>query len=189
MTSNPKSDARLRAALLMLPGPDALQTREALDEVLARSRRSTRGRRYAVPLAAAAAVVAVVAVLTVLLPRGGERETPPAGPDATAVEGTWRRAVSGAEPPGWNGTWRITLDADGVLDMRAPAAADVQVDGASFRIDADRLLVDPFVNDACADTDPGVYRWQRDGSRLVLTAVSELCAARAAVFEGTWTIP
>ena len=190
MSDDPRLDARLRAALLDGPAPDELRTRAALDDVLARSSASQRRRRVAIPLAVAAAVLAVLAVLPVLVPRGDDRERPqPVEPVPTAVEGSWRRTAQGLGPAGWDGAWQVTLDADGVLRVRGPVSADVRVDGASYRVDGDLLLLDPFVNDVCADADAGLYRWRRAGDRLVLSAVEEPCPAREALFDGTWSRP
>lgn len=187
MSDDPRADARLRAALLTLPAPDPARTHVALAEVLDRSARRTGTVRHVVPLAVAAVLLAVLVLLPVVLAGRDRQEAPPATPDATALEGTWQRDVSGAGVDGWNGPWRILLDRSGVLGMIGPRGGTVEVDGASYRVVDDRVLVDPFVNDVCADTDPGAYRWQVEGSRLVLTVVDDPCTPRAAVLEGTWT--
>jgi hypothetical protein len=185
VTDDARLDARVRSVLTDLPVPDEAATRAALVTVLQRSggRRTDRGP-WVVPAAAAAAVLAVAALATAFLGRSQPEHPAPAEP--ASVVGSWERQVSGARLPGWDGGWRMTLSADGVLTLAGPATATDSSEGASYADSGGRLRVDAFVNSACAELPAGVYAWNRDAQGLTLTLVEDPCDARPDLFAGRW---
>lgn len=179
-------DARVRGVLTELPIPDETTTRDVLATVLQRSEGPTRRdhRPWLVPAAAAAAVAVLAALATTFVDLSHPEAPAPAG--TTSVVGSWERHVTGAETSGWDGQWRMTLEADGVLTLDGPAAATESSEGASYA-DADGLLrVDAFVNSACPELPAGEYAWTRDASGLTLTLVEDRCGPRVDLFAGRW---
>lgn len=183
-------DAQVRSALTDLPAPDDMATRAALDTVVRRSRAlrpvpPSKGRSWVVP--ATAAAVAVILVATLATAFLGRSEPPVPAPGApSSLVGSWERQVRGAETPGWNGRWRMTLSADGVMSLAGPTRAADSVEGASYAESRGRLRVDVFVNSACPELPAGVYGWARDSGGLRLTLDEDPCRSRADLFVGRW---
>ncbi len=187
MTPDPGFDAQIRTALLAVPGPDDADTRDALRTVLARTGRPARRRSGPLVIAAAAAAIAAVVVVPVVV-QDDPRPPPsvqPTDPARPALVGAWRRTVGPGEEV--SGSWRMELREDGVMVLAAPASSSVQTDGISYEATAGDVRFDAFVNDLCAELPAGAYRWSVSEAGLRLTVVDETCAARALVFEGTWT--
>jgi hypothetical protein len=184
VTDDARLDARVRSVLTDLPVPDDADTRAALVTVLQRSggRRTDRGP-WVVPTAAAAAMVAIAALAAFL---GRSQPEPPAPAEPASVVGSWERQVSGAQLPGWDGGWRMTLSADGFHTLAGPPTATDSSEGASYVDSGGRLRVDAFVNSACAELPAGVYAWNRDARGLTLTLVADACDARPDLFAGRW---
>ncbi len=161
-----------------------------------RRHRRAWARSAGVALAAAAAVVAVVVAGPVLRDRNqpppATRTTVSPTPTTaitTALLRTWQRTV-GAVPatPAVDGVWsmRLARNDGGVLALTGPVAGPA-TDGVAYTVDADRLRVNAFANDLCANLAAGVYRWTVDGKSLTLAVISDPCGARVAVFGGRWT--
>jgi hypothetical protein len=161
-----------------------------------RRHRRTWARSAGVALAAAAAVVAVVVAGPVLrdghhpppATRTTVRPTPTTG-SAGALLRSWHRTV-GAVPatPAVAGGWsmRLTRNDHGVLGLTGPAGGPA-TDGVAYSLEADRLRVDAFANDLCANLAAGAYRWSVTRGALTLAVISDPCDARVAVFAGRWT--
>ena len=161
-----------------------------------RRHRRAWARSAGVALAAAAAVVAVVVAGPVLRDRNqplpATRTTVSPTPTTgitIALLRTWQRTV-GAMPatPAIDGDWSMRLAPTdrGVLALTGPVGGPA-TDGVAYAVDADRLRVNAFANDLCANLDVGVYRWTVAGGALTLAVVSDPCGARTAVFAGRWT--
>ena len=75
---------------------------------------------------------------------------------------------------------------NGVLALTGPAGGPA-TDGVSYAVDADRLRVNAFANDMCANLDAGEYRWSVTRGALILAVISDPCDVRVAVFGGRWT--
>jgi hypothetical protein len=178
-------DAQVRGALAELPMPDDRQTREALVDVLRRSRAERSTPRWLVPTLVAAAVVAIVGLAGTFVQLRDPGDPQPAAP-AGEVRGGWGRELAGAQQPGWDGRWLMTFDREGVFGLYGPASADASSDGASYALTKDTLRVDVFVNNACSELPAGVYTWSRAGNVLTLTLVEDPCAARAELLAGSW---
>ncbi len=186
MTDDTRLDARVRGALTDLPMPDDAQTLEALRVVLERSsgpRRQVRG--WVAPVLVAAAVLLIALVVGTWPERNATVQ--PAAPDRTdALVGQWERRVTDASTPGWNGTWRVILTRDGILQLRAPDTVSISTEGASWSATAGALRTDVFVNSVCAEQPAGVYFWHIEGGDLGLAAEQDGCVERSDVFAGTW---
>ena len=64
------------------------------------------------------------------------------------------------------------------------------VSGTIFTADRDRLRINLFAQDVCADQGDGEYLWSRKGDRLVLAVSHDPCAARARFFaDNEWVVP
>jgi hypothetical protein len=179
-------DARVRGALIELPAPDDAATRDALHVVLERSRGPRRRPRTWVAPVLAAAAVAVLALLAGRLVDEPDPTTPEPAAPTEALVGPWVRQVTSSESPDWDGRWRLTLTADGVLTLSAPDGAAASSEGASYAATDNQLRSDVFVNSVCSEMPAGVYAWAVVGESLTLSAVDDQCVDRVEVFVGTW---
>ena len=192
-------DAELREDLHSRGDRLAVDVEAALRTVSARTGQRRHRRtlaRSAGALGAATAVVAVVVAGPVLHDRNqpppATRTTVNPTPTTRSVSSllrTWQRTV-GAVPttPAVEGRWsmRLTRTDNGVLALTGHVGGPA-TDGVAYSLEADRLRVNAFANDLCANLDAGVYRWSVTGGALTLAVISDPCDARAAVFGGRWT--
>ena len=193
-------DAELREDLHLRGDRLAVDVEAALRSLNAQTDRARYRRTWArsagAALAAAAAVVAVVVAGPVL--RDGHHPPPatritvsptPTNGSASALLRTWQRTVGAVTAtPAVAGGWsmRLARNDNGVLALTGPAGGPA-TDGVAYTVAADRLRVNAFANDLCANLDVGVYRWTVAGGALTLAVISDPCGARAAVFGGRWT--
>jgi hypothetical protein len=91
----------------------------------------------------------------------------------------WKLAGSGYPV----GTWRFDVDEEGLVDVYNPGMSGVDF-STEFAVSGDRLTVDSVP--VCPGTR-GRYTWRATNRALTLTvAKDKRCAARAALFGGTW---
>ena len=86
------------------------------------------------------------------------------------------------------GEYTMTLGANGVLDLTAPAGfvEGRSPSGISFRISGDTFTTNAFVNVACSNT-VGRYRWTLTGTELSFEPLVEACGVRRTLFvSGVW---
>ena len=188
MTDDTRLDAQMRSALAELPMPDDIETRAALGDVLRRSRAEPTPSRWRAPVMVAAAVVAIVLLAGVLIGLGSGDQSPPVADPGSQLRGDWQRDVH-SHQQGWNGTWSMRFDHDGVFELVGPATTSASTEGASYALEAHSLRVDVFVNNVCSELPAGRYLWSRTGDVLTLTVLEDRCPVRAALLRGSWRTP
>jgi hypothetical protein len=190
-------DDRLRNALRDQADSFVPPVETALDRVRARGE---RWRNATVTLAAsAAAAIAIGGVWAVSELNGQDALQPartptaPASPtsaaegDASPLRGTITADV--AQPPALTGTWTLTLNGNGTMDVEPPADHQGDVSGALFTADTTSFRTRLFEGDRCRGDGTGFYTWLRVGRRIEFQAVSDTCADRTTFFENaTWAV-
>jgi hypothetical protein len=86
------------------------------------------------------------------------------------------------------GEYTMTLGANGVLDLTAPAGfvEGRSPSGITFRISGDEFTTNAFVNVACSNT-VGRYRWGLSGTELSFEPLVDPCSVRRTLFaSGVW---
>jgi hypothetical protein len=162
----------------------------AMDRFFRRRERRDRRRRVAA-ICLALGVTAAGALLAV---RALSSDEPvPAAPPKTDQEllaelaGTYTVTLDDSTPAvrenDMAGEYTMTLGANGVLDLTAPAGFVEGRDpsGITFRISGDMLTTNAFVNVACSNT-VGRYRWTLSGTELSFEPLVDPCAVRRTLF-------
>lgn len=186
-------DQRLRRGLRPAatdPGPD---TMAALDRVEQRAGRLARRTKVGVGALLAAAVVLTIGG-TVAVQRDDRPDTDQLAVDGTSttdqrLEGTY--VVDVADSPaslqeGMAGRWVVSLEPNGVLEVRPPPDYSGATLGIAYRVEGDQLRTDALVEPGCqADSSfVGTYDWALTGDTLSFTVVEDECAARRILFTG-----
>jgi hypothetical protein len=111
----------------------------------------------------------------------------PAAGVPAALRGSWKRAMTLRD---WGsdgyplGTWRFDVDDDGAVNVYLPRTDSVDF-STEFAVAGRRLTIDAV---PLCPGETGGYSWRANGDELMFTAVDDdECAARAALFGGTWT--
>lgn len=142
-------------------------------------------RRAVAGVAVAGAVAIVAAAAPALLETlRHQRPKPATNPPSLPIAGTYTttiRAPSDDADPGAVGTWLLTLEGDGTLDLASLTNGDVRRSVTHYQFTEHEFLTTALVGGAC----PGVgrYTWTRTGSTLTFDVVNDGCALRAAIFS------
>jgi hypothetical protein len=181
-------DRRLRDALqrsAVVVDPDVAPN---LATVRRRTRRLViRQRVTSALLAAAMVVVVVVAGPWVLDVIGSQRETPAARPSPSALVGSYKVDLSGADSRlaarGLAGSWMLTLNGDGSVLWNAPPGAGVTegLPRDTYQVTGAQLVTNLFQTNLCRGSGVGSYSWVRSGGTLTLVAVSDGCELRRTI--------
>jgi hypothetical protein len=102
---------------------------------------------------------------------------------------TLDEAAPGASADGLVGSWLMTLNATGAMDVTAPAsfqAGITHLSGISFSLAGDVFTTNAFYTIECNSN--GRYTWSRVGERLTLTPIDDPCASRRTLLTADWTI-
>lgn len=190
-------DERLRSALREQAESFLPPVESALDTVRARGGRR-RSATVALGAAAAAAVALGGAWAVSELPVG---DVPPAAQTPTAPATTTgpapqeasplrgRITADVAEPAALAGTWTLTLNGNGTMDVEPPAGYEGDVSTALFTASSTSLRTSLFQESLCRDDGTGFYSWLRVGERIELHEVSDTCADRSTFFgSATWVV-
>jgi hypothetical protein len=188
-----REDLRARGDQLVVDVESGLSALTARADRI--GRRRARARWAGLALTAVTAAVALIVAgplwhVTETAPSTGPRTIRPAPATgaAEALFGTWQRTVVSASTDALvAGSWsmRLTRTDNGALSLTGPAGGP-STDGVAYSVQADRLRINAFANDACAGLSAGVYRWTALDHTLTLTVVADPCGARTAVFGGSW---
>jgi hypothetical protein len=168
-----------------------------LDAVIRRTRRRMVVRRSLATVVAVPTVVLALILAPHLLEtvRGSTRPAsqpttappPTQGPTTTYLSGTFTRSLSGSlavvRANGVAGTWTITTDAHGRLQLLAPPSFAGHQATRLFVQDANHMRTDAFGGGICKGVRGGTYSWARAGSVLMFTVVQDPCDARAAIIS------
>lgn len=161
----------------------------SLDAVRRRGRRAVRARMARAGgfvVAAAAAAVLVAVAIRPGVPEDRSPAPPVAAPSPTA-ELFSRYEADVTRPRSLAGRWGIELSGNGSAIVTPPDGYAGVVSGTIFTADRERLRINLFAQDVCADLGNGEYAWSRDGDRLVLAVSNDSCGARARFFsDNAW---
>jgi hypothetical protein len=94
-----------------------------------------------------------------------------------------RYAADVVRPQRLAGRWVLELRGNGSVLVTPPDGYAGVVTGTIFTADRERLRINLFAQDVCADLGNGEYRWSRQGDRLLLTATHDPCQARTRFFS------
>ena len=165
-----------------------------LDATLRRAAEPSRASVLGTVLAASAATVALVIAIRLLgIPNAGigdPSSDPTASPTASgpnaAVAGTYSVALLDADAGveasdlGLAGTWSITLEPSGAIEVEPPTTfVGSRAGGHTFSLDGSTLRTDLYYNDYCSSI--GVYRWETRGGGLALTVAEDDCEIRRTI--------
>lgn len=184
-------EERLRIGLRREESVVDVSTDDALAAVHHRLGRRRIGRWTAGIASAAAVAAAGLVGLPLIIGTEGNDVTPPAasGPataDPRALHGTYEvdvADVAGTRALGVQGTWRVTVRADGVLDLAPPEGYGHPTSGAGYVASADRLTTNALVSHpGCQSGAAGSYAWSRTGDLVRFEVIDDACLARAALF-------
>jgi hypothetical protein len=166
----------------------------AMDRFFRRRERRDRRRRVAA-ICLALGVTAAGALLAVRAL--SSNEPIPAAPKTdeellAELAGTYTITLDDSTPAvranDMAGEYTMTLGANGVLDLTAPAGfvEGRSPSGITFRISGDGFTTNAFVNVACSNT-VGRYRWSLSGAELSFEPLGEPCGIRRTLFaSGVW---
>jgi len=182
-------DARLREGLQRSMSAIDSDAERLLGDARRRGRRRLVIRR-AVAIVAVAATVAIVAMAApiVLHTVRDQRPRPATIPSSLPIAGTYTSTITaaGGVEPGSVGTWLLTLEADGTLDLASLTNGDFGRSVTQYQATQDGFLTTALTGGTCSGV--GRYTWSRSGSALTFTVVSDPCPLRAAIFSShPWT--
>jgi hypothetical protein len=178
-------DARLREGLHR--SMSAIETDP--DSHLADARRRGRRRVMIRWTASVIAVATTVVIVTVVAPGvmdllRDQRHQPAEAPTLLPIAGTYTATISKRDAHGDErsaGTWLLTLDRDGTLDLASLTNGDIGRSITQYQIGSGRFLTTAFSGTTCSGV--GHYVWSRSGSTLTFAVVSDPCALRVAIFS------
>jgi hypothetical protein len=182
-------DARLREGLQRsMSAVDADAGRLLGDARRRGHRRLVIGRAVvAVAVATVIAIVVVAAPIVLDIVRD-QRLRPATIPSSSQIAGTYTSTITatvGVEP-GSVGTWLLTIEADGTLDLASLSNGDFGRSVTQYQATKDGFLTTALTGGACSGV--GRYTWSRSGSALTFTVLSDPCPLRAAIFSShPWT--
>jgi len=157
-----------------------------------------RGRRLLVIRRAVAAVAVAAAVAIVAVAGPGvldivrdQRHRPAAPPSLVPISGTYTTTIrtsdtTGDTDAGAVGTWLLTLDGNGTLDLASLTNGDVGRSITQYQVSGGEFITTALTGSTCSGT--GRYAWSRIGSSLTFAVVSDPCPLRVAIFSSRpWT--
>jgi hypothetical protein len=178
-------DARLRDGLQRSMSAIDVDPDSRLDDARRRGHRRVVVRRAASVVAFAAVVVIVtLAAPGVLDVLRDQRHQPAKAPSLLPIAGTYTATITTRDAHGDSrlaGTWLLTLDRDGTLDLASLTNGDVGRSVTQYQIGDGRFLTTALSGRSCSGV--GRYTWSRNGSTLTFTIVSDPCALRVAIFS------
>lgn len=157
-----------------------------------------RGHRRHVIRRAAAVVAIAAAILVVVVAAPGLRELmrdqgrrPAAPPSLAPISGTYTTTISTSDQPGSGGveavgTWLLTLDGNGTLDLASLTNGDQGRSITQYQVSGGQFITTALTDTTCSGT--GLYEWSRTGATLTFSVVSDPCPLRVAIFSAhAWT--
>lgn len=178
-------DARLRDGLKRSMSAIEIDPDHSLGDARRRGHRRLIIRRAASVIAVAAAIVIVtVAAPAILEVLRDQRHQPARPPSLLPIVGTYTATVTAGDAHGdarSEGTWLLTLDRDGTLDLASLTNGDVGRSVTQYQIASGRFLTTAFSGTTCSGV--GRYTWSRSGSTLMFAVVSDPCALRVTIFS------
>lgn len=178
-------DDRLRQGLGANASTFEPAVETSLDAVRRRGRRAGHARMARAGGLAAAAAAAAALVAVVVRPEVVEdRSTaPPVAATSPTADLFSRYEADVTRPRSLAGRWTLELSGNGSAIVTPPDGYAGVVSGTIFTADRERLRINLFVQDVCADVGNGEYAWSRDGDRLVLAVSNDSCEARTRFFS------
>jgi len=186
-------DARLREGLQRSMATIDIDAERLLSDARRRGHRRLMVRR-AVAVIAVAAAIAIVAIagpgLRDLLRNRGRQ--PAAPPPLVQISGTYTTTITtndlaGGSETGAVGSWLLTLDRNGSLDLASLTNGNVGRAVSQYQATQDTFLTTGLVGNKCSGL--GTYTWSRSGSVLTFSVVSDPCPLRVAIFSSRpWTL-
>jgi hypothetical protein len=184
-------DDRLRDALRDNANTFEPDTDAAWHQIQHRRRRPSIARAVVFAAAAAALVVGLV-----LIVRPGDEPAGPATSNTTPdtiesvhLTGHYRATLdpsADTDRYGVTGTWEVTLDPTGILDIRPPSTFSGIVDAQLYEADGILFRTDLFRTDLCSGLAVASYRWQIDErGALRFSVVDDDCPARVTFWTTT----
>jgi len=178
-------DARLREGLQRSMATIDIDAERTLEDARRRGHRRLMVRRAAAVIAIAAAI-AIVAVagpgLRDLLRDRGRQPAQP--PSLEQISGTYTTTITASDVAGADaraaGTWLLTLDRNGTMDLASLTNGDVGRSVSQYQATADTFLTTGLAGNQCSGL--GTYSWSRSGSVLTFAVVSDPCPLRIAIF-------
>ncbi len=191
-------DDRLRAGFDEQAVAFEPEVERALDSVRSRGR-AHRWRGRSIVLAASVATAASLVGVTLMMngerprdlqPLDDQTAVParePTGDAAPPLRGTLVADI--AEPSWLAGTWTMSLQGNGTMEMSPPRGYGGNPTGLVFTADASSFRTALFSGGACADDGTGVYGWVRREEQIVFDTVSDTCRARITFLTGSsWAL-
>jgi hypothetical protein len=185
-------DTRLRDGLERSMSTIDTDVEPFLQDARRRGHRRLMIRRAATAIAIAAAI-AIVAVagpgLRGLL-RGRELQ-PAAPPPLVQISGTYTTTIRTSDLTGGGagavGTWLLTLDRGGTLDLASLSNVNRGRSVTQYQATQSGFLTTALADGPCSGL--GTYAWSRAGSVLTFSVVSDPCPLRVAIFSSQpWTL-
>jgi len=177
-------DGRLRNELSRDASRVDVDVDRFLDSVVTGGKRRRRIRRLGGAMAVAALIAVVALAGPAVLDVIRHQHDQPAAPVPAAIEGTYAVRIGPEDVLGTprlqvEGLWQLTVRGDGLLSLAGPTGSSISAPSSQYQLDGDRILTTAFASERCSGV--GVYEWQREGSTLTFTLVSDACAVRVAV--------
>jgi hypothetical protein len=182
-------DSRLREGLQRSMSAIDSDAERHLDDARRRGHRLIFVRRAVAALALATAlVIVVVAAPSVLDIVRDQRHRPAATPSPIPISGTYTTTISAKDTTGHVdaeavGTWLLTLDLDGTIDLASLTNGDLGRSVTQYQTAGDEFLTTALADSMCSGSGLGRYSWSRRGSILTFAVVSDRCQVRAAIFS------
>lgn len=148
-------------------------------------------RGVAAVTVAVAVVIVVVAAPSVLDLVRDRRHLPATTPSPLPISGSYTTTISatgisGADATEAVGTWLLTLDGNGTLDLASLTNGDLGHPVTQYQATQNEFLTTAFTGSGCSGV--GTYTWSRSGSTLTFAVVSDPCSLRVAIFSShPWT--
>jgi hypothetical protein len=185
-------DSRLREGLQRSMSAIHTDAEVHLEDARRRGRRRVVVRRAVVAVAVAATVLILAVAAPGLLDLvRDQRHRPARIPSPLPISGTYTTTIStndttGHADTGSVGTWLLTLEPDGTLDLASLTNGDFGRSITQYQTTRSEFLTTALAGSDCSGV--GRYTWSRSGSILVFKVVSDPCPLRVAIFSShLWT--
>jgi len=165
---------------------------DGLQDARRRGHRRLVMRRATLAVAIAAAVLIVVFAAPSLRELVRDQGRQPAAPNTFApISGTYTTTINtndlaGSAGGGAVGTWLLTLDGRGTLDLASLTNGDQGRSITQYQVTGGQFITTALTDTTCSGT--GLYVWSRTGTTLTFSVVSDPCPLRVAIFTAhAWT--
>jgi hypothetical protein len=189
-------DARLREGLQRSMSAIDTDAEHHLNDARRRGHKRLVIRRAVAAIAVAAifAIVVVAAPHVLDLVRDQRHHQPAISPSLLPIFGTYSTTISakdttGGRDAGSVGTWLLTLDRDGTLDLASLTNGDRGRSVTQYQTTGGEFLTTALAGSTCSGSGLGRYSWSRSGALLTFTVVSDACPLRVAIFSSQPWIP